>query len=62
MSPEAIAIAKLKALVKQHSSQQAAAEALGITPQYFGDLLRGRRECSEKVLAKLGLRRIVVPK
>jgi len=43
-------------------SQAAAAQALGIGPSYFGDLLRGHRNVSDRVLTKLGLRRIVVRK
>jgi DNA-binding transcriptional regulator YdaS (Cro superfamily) len=50
----------LERLVDELGSQAAAAQALGIGPSYFGDLLRGRRNVSDRVLTKLGLRRIVV--
>lgn len=41
-------------------TQQAAAAALGISGPYLSDLLQGRRDVSDAILAKLGLRRIVV--
>ena len=53
---------QLERLVDQLGSQTAAAQALGIGPSYFGDLLRGHRNVSDRVLTKLGLRRIVVRK
>lgn len=52
--------AELKQFVSKHSTQQAAAQALGIAPSHLTDLLRGRRTFSEAMLAKLGLRRAVV--
>ena len=55
-------ILRLERLVRDLGSQRAAAQSLGIGPSYFGDLLRGRRDCSLTVLRKLGLRRVVVPK
>ena len=51
---------QMERLVSDLGSQAAAAAALGIGPSYFGDLLRGRRNVSDAVLRKLGLRRIVV--
>ena len=50
----------LKKIVSQHGSQAAAAAALGVSPQFLGDLLHGRRDCSQKVLERMGLRRTVV--
>ena len=50
----------LRTYVSAHASQQAAAQALGISPQYITDLLRGRRGFSAAMLSKLGLARIVV--
>lgn len=50
----------LMALVKQHGTQHAAAKALGVGDVYVSDLLNGRRKFSDEMLAKLGLRRIVV--
>ena len=37
-----------------------AAKELGITPQYLSDLRHGRRDVTNTILKKLGLRRIVV--
>jgi plasmid maintenance system antidote protein VapI len=37
-----------------------AAASLGITKQYLSDILRNRRDLTPRVLAKLGLRQIVV--
>ena len=45
---------------KRAGSQQALAEALGVTPAYLSDVLGGRREPGPKILAALGLRRRVV--
>ncbi|MDV2988560.1 MAG: hypothetical protein P3T54_00135 [Dehalogenimonas sp.] len=41
------------------AGQKAAAKALKISPQYFGDIMRGNREPGPKVLAELGLERRV---
>lgn len=41
-------------------TQGEAAEALEITPAYLSDLLNHRRDISDNILARLGLRRIVV--
>ena len=51
---------QLERLVDELGSQAAAAQALGIGPSYFCDLLRGRRNVSDAILRKIGLRRIVV--
>lgn len=48
--------------VDKYPTQAAAAKALGITPAYLSDLVNGRRDLSDKMLTKLGLRRTVVPK
>ena len=57
MAPDyAIALSKLKALIDQHGSQVAAAEALGISLSYFNDLVHSRRAPSERLLEKLGLK------
>jgi transcriptional regulator with XRE-family HTH domain len=47
---------RLRAFVQRHDRQRDAAKALGISPQYLGDLLRGRRAFSDGMLKKLGLR------
>lgn len=49
------------AVVKQEGNQKRAAAKLGISPVYFGDMLHGRRDISDRMLAKVGLKRIVVP-
>ena len=46
----------------QVGSQKELAGLLGISPQYLSDLLRGRRQFSERMLNKLSLTRIVVSK
>ena len=50
----------LAGLVKQMGTQSAVAKSLGIGESYMSDLLNGRREFSDEMLAKLGLRRVVV--
>ncbi|MBC6716944.1 transcriptional regulator [Aurantimonas sp. DM33-3] len=40
-------------------SQQAWATEHGVSPQYVGDVLLGRREPGDKILGGLGLRKIV---
>jgi hypothetical protein len=51
---------RLRRFVGEHETQRAAADALGISGPYLSDLLNGRREFSEPILQKLGLRRVVV--
>ena len=55
-------LTELKVFVAQYPTQQAAAAALGVSPPMMVDLLRGRRGFSERMLARLGLERIVVRK
>jgi DNA-binding transcriptional regulator YdaS (Cro superfamily) len=50
----------LRRLVRTFGTQRAAADILGVTPSYFHDLLRGRRSCSDRILGKLHLRRVIV--
>jgi transcriptional regulator with XRE-family HTH domain len=45
----------LQNLVKVAGSQKALADELRISPQYLGDVLRGRREPGEAILSRLGL-------
>lgn len=52
----------LEKYVLKYPTRKAAAEALGISAAYLTDLLYQRRELSEKMLTKLGLRRTVVQK
>ena len=48
----------LRRVVEQHGTQTAAARALGISQPYLHDLLRGRRDFSAAMLARLGLARV----
>lgn len=50
----------LIAYCKRFPRQLDAAAALQITPAYLSDLINGRRDITDPLLAKLGLRRIVV--
>lgn len=50
----------LERFVARYRTQQLAAEAIGLSPQYLGQLLHGARPLPVWVLAKLGLRRAVV--
>lgn len=54
------AIRILQRKVDAAGSQKLAAKELGISPQYLNDLLQQRRECSDKILEKLGLERRIV--
>lgn len=54
------AAARLRAIVKREGSQRNAAKHLDISEVYICDLLKGRRDFSENILAKLGLRRTVI--
>jgi plasmid maintenance system antidote protein VapI len=51
---------ELHQFVARYPTQLLAAQALGISPAYLSDLLHGRRDISDQLLAKLGLKRIVV--
>lgn len=39
-------------------SQKALAAQLGVSPQYLGDVLNGKREPGESILEALGLRKV----
>jgi hypothetical protein len=53
-------ITRLRQLVFRHGSQRAAAEVLHVGESYFSDLLHGRRTCSDPILKKLKLKRVVI--
>jgi|TARA_R100001086_G_scaffold170569_2_gene93153 plasmid maintenance system antidote protein VapI len=53
-------ITRLEQLVCRLGSQRAAAAALHVGPSYLSDLLRGRRDCSDAILKKLRLKRVVI--
>lgn len=57
MKPNVDALAYLKALVETLGSQKATADRLKVSAPYINDLLHGRREFSDSMLSKLGLRR-----
>lgn len=46
--------------VAEEKTQKYAAIDLGISPQYFNDLLHGKREITERVAKELGFRRRIV--
>lgn len=50
----------LKRRVNETGSQKKVAKQLGISAQYLGDILQGRREPGEKVLKTLKLKRVVL--
>lgn len=49
-------------LINRLGSQRAAAKHLGVTQAYVSAMMRGERPISEKVLSKLGFKRVVVQK
>lgn len=53
-------IAELERFCKRHRTHAAAAKALGISAPYLSDMLNGRRDFSDAMLARLGLRWAVV--
>jgi len=54
------AYAVLLRFVGEHKRQADAAMALGVTASYLSDLVNKRRDISDSILSKLGLRRAVV--
>lgn len=53
-------IKRLKDWVAAYPTMTAAAQAMGISPQYLSDVLKRRRTCSPRVLKKIGLQRVIV--
>lgn len=53
-------LTRLRRVVRRQGSQRQAAQSLDVGQSYISDLLRGRRTPSVAVLAKLGLRRVIV--
>lgn len=47
--------ARLRDLVATDGNQKCVADRLGISPQYLGDILSGKRRPGRKVLRALGL-------
>lgn len=54
------ALDRLHQFVKKYPTQKEAAVALKITPSYLSDLVHARRDLTDGILAKLGLKRTVV--
>jgi Helix-turn-helix len=50
----------LTIFVGQYPNQLQAALELGISPAYLSDLLRGKRAFSDRMLDKLGLKRVII--
>lgn len=53
-------IKKLEQIIDEHGTKKAAAQLLGVSQAYLGDILKGRREPGKKVLDKLGLESSVI--
>jgi len=52
-------ISLLEAEVKQSGSQKETAKKLGVSAQYLGDVLSGKREPGKKILDALKLRKVI---
>ena len=50
----------LHSMAKELGGQKQLADKLGYKPPYISDILNGRRDVTDKMLAKIGLRRVVV--
>lgn len=62
MPNEIHALERLQKFVARYPNQREAAEALGISQPYLSDLMNSRRDLSDQMLLKLGLKRVVVQK
>lgn len=49
---------QLRTFVREHPTQDAAARALGISPQHLSDTLKRKRAIGPAVLRALGLRKV----
>ena len=45
----------LRAFIAKHGTQRAAADALGVTQQDLSDVVRGRRDITERMAGLIGL-------
>ena len=50
---------RLRAFVERHGTQQQAAAAIHVSPQYLSDVLNERRDPAH-ILGRIGLRRVVM--
>ena len=57
---EILIILRIQDAVAEAGSRKELAKQWGISQQYLSDLLRGRREASDRILDKLGLIRVVI--
>lgn len=55
-----LAMQELRDRIKNAGSQRAVADELDITPPHLSDILSGKRNLSDDVLAKLGFERLTV--
>ena len=55
-----LAMEDLKERIKSKGSQKAVADELELTPAHLSDILSGKRNLSDNVLAKLGFERVSV--
>lgn len=53
-------LAVLREMARKAGTQQKLADKLGYTPAYLSDVMNGRRNVTDDMLAKIGLRRVVV--
>jgi predicted transcriptional regulator len=53
-------VAVLRALVVEYGSQTAVGAVLGVSPSFVSDLLLGRRTFSKRLLARMGLKPVIV--
>lgn len=60
MLTEQQVIERLRAACATAGGQKAFAKAHGFTPGYVSDVLRGKRAPADRILAALGVERIVV--
>ena len=51
---------RLRRLVKRCGTQRAAAVEMEISTNYLSDLINGHRVCSDRILGKLDLRRVII--
>jgi transcriptional regulator with XRE-family HTH domain len=54
---EAKTVSAIRRFIKAQTTQRQAAAALGISPGYLSDILKGRRIAPDAVLDRLGLER-----
>jgi DNA-binding transcriptional regulator YdaS (Cro superfamily) len=53
-------VTELRQQVKAKGSQKAVADGLAISPSLLNDILKGKRNVSESLAARLGYERVIV--